>query len=244
MFCVCVLCKAHWYFVRSYRTFLEDCEAGSIMHFKFSQQSKSMFIEQDKAGTYNTYVPFYADMRHHCKKINNPKEGLIFSVQMNNIPGYGILLQYCLPYLETGTDWNLTCMLFNLLSVAATSGKPLPEELIVLTDGGDGNWSAATSCFYSLLVKVGLFKRIVVYRCVQFCSFDPHTLVLSSHRKLLADCQSVTRTTRRMGTLASSPAGGTEAIAIAITIAIAIAIAIATAIAIAIAIAIANMHAV
>ena len=32
------------------------------------------------------------------------------------------------------------------------------ETLNVLTDGGDGNWSVATACFYGLLVGIDIFK--------------------------------------------------------------------------------------
>jgi hypothetical protein len=52
-----------------------------------------MFVEQDKAGTWNTFVPFYADMRRLCKKINSAKDAMTFSIQMNYIAGYGLLLQ-------------------------------------------------------------------------------------------------------------------------------------------------------
>jgi len=123
-----------------------------------------MFLEQDKAGTWNTFVPWYADMRKLCKKINTAKDSLVFSMQMTYIAGFGLLMQYGLPYLETGTDWNLTCMLMSLLSISKIAGKPLPEHLQVLTDGGDGNWSVATCCFYGMLVKEGIFKSVTVHR--------------------------------------------------------------------------------
>jgi hypothetical protein len=88
----------------------------------------------------------------------------VFSVQMTIIGGYGILIFYSLPYLESGTDWNLTCMVLTLLTVAKTSKKLLPRELNVLTDGGDGNWSVATTCFYALLVHYSIFEVITVHR--------------------------------------------------------------------------------
>ena len=88
----------------------------------------------------------------------------MFSVQMTIIGGYGILIFYSLPYLETGTDWNLTCMALTLLTIARNSKKMLPRELNVLTDGGDGNWSVATTCFYALLVYYDIFEVITVHR--------------------------------------------------------------------------------
>jgi hypothetical protein len=83
---------------------------------------------------------------------------------MTIIGGYGILIFYSLPYLETGTDWNLTCMALTLLTIARNSKKMLPRELNVLTDGGDGNWSVATTCFYALLVYYDIFEVITVHR--------------------------------------------------------------------------------
>ena len=47
-------------------------------------------------------------MRRACKKINSKKGGLVFSVQMNHVPGFGLLLQYALPYLETGQCTHLS----------------------------------------------------------------------------------------------------------------------------------------
>lgn len=185
---------------------MEKLENLSHGHFFFENVSDSLFVEQDKAGTWNTFVPFFADMRRLCKKINNAKDAMTFSIQMNYIAGYGLLLQviviatnstaeklpfnsvfcptqyhllisfmlcvfacqsvakYALPYLETGTDWNLTCMLFTLLQIVRTGGKNLPSELNVLTDGGDGNWSVATCCFYGMLVHFGVFKIVTVHR--------------------------------------------------------------------------------
>ena len=56
-------------------------------------------------------------------------------------------------------------MLFNLLTLAATNDKPLPDMLNIQTDGGDGNWTNATLCFYGLLCKWGVFKRTYLNRC-------------------------------------------------------------------------------
>ena len=71
------------------------------------------FIEQDKAGTWNTFVPFFKGMRKLCKHLNNPKDGLTFNVQMNVVPGYGLAIQYGLPYLASGTmSFFVTSMSF------------------------------------------------------------------------------------------------------------------------------------
>ena len=103
-------------------------------------------------------------MRALCKKINNVKDSLLFAVQMNVVAGYGLAVQFALPYLETGTDWNLTCMLYTLLGIVAELGRKrcLPKDLKVLTDGGDGNWSVATCCFYALLVICESIGRLTV----------------------------------------------------------------------------------
>jgi hypothetical protein len=53
----CVLI-GHWHFVRVYRAFLEKLEHLSHAYWYYNDISDSMFIEQDKAGTW---------MRKLCK---------------------------------------------------------------------------------------------------------------------------------------------------------------------------------
>lgn len=78
-------------------------------------------------------MPFYPNMHKLCKKVNTVKDSLLFSIQMNHIPGFGVAIQYGLPYLETGTDWNLTCMLFTLRAIVEKNvgEKKLPGILCI-----------------------------------------------------------------------------------------------------------------
>ena len=71
-------------------------------------------------------------MRKLCKKINKAAGSLVFSIQMNHIPGFGLAIQYGLPYLETGTDWNLTCMLLTLRGIVEKNieKKKLPGSYV------------------------------------------------------------------------------------------------------------------
>jgi hypothetical protein len=34
----------------------------------------------------------------------------------------------------------------------------------IVTDGGDGNWSVATLCFYALLIKLKIIDSCRIYR--------------------------------------------------------------------------------
>ena len=49
-------------------------------------------------------------------------------------------------------------MLWTLRVIA--EAKALPRRLVVVTDGGDGNWSVATICFYGLLLAKGVFEEV------------------------------------------------------------------------------------
>ena len=68
-------------------------------------------------------MPFFANIHKAVKKINDIGSGMGFSIQMNHVPGYGVAIQFGLPYLETGTDWNLTCMLLTLIAIVEENDK-------------------------------------------------------------------------------------------------------------------------
>ena len=71
---------------------------------------------------------------------------------MSVIADVGLNVHYALPYLGTGTDFNLTSMVFNL-ALAATAGK-LQPHIVIVTDGGDGNWGPAVTAALGLIVQV------------------------------------------------------------------------------------------
>ena len=54
---------------------------------------------QDAAGQHNTYAPHLLNMHPLSKRVNSPKKSLQFKLMMNVIAGFGLCIQYGLPYL-------------------------------------------------------------------------------------------------------------------------------------------------
>ena len=107
----------HRVFVRKFRGFFKQCSQAASAYVSNGTGENVGYIEMDCAGQNNTFVPWFTNQRSHAKHINCAKKGLKFKVQMNVIAGHGLCLQYALPYLKTGADFNLTCMLRNLVAI-------------------------------------------------------------------------------------------------------------------------------
>ena len=148
----------HRCFVRAYRSFLRNCAHAAV-----ASNDRKLYMEQDAAGQNNTFVPWFCKIREHSKHVNSAKHGMPFKVQMNVVAGFGLCVQYAIPYLKTGTNFNLTCVV-TCLSAMAAQGRRIPDDIVVVTDGGDGNWSVATICFWALLVKLKIIKTATIHR--------------------------------------------------------------------------------
>ena len=68
----------------------------------------------------------------------------------------------CLPFLSSGTNFNLTARLL-IIEAMLLTGKS-PRRLVVQSDGGDGNWSSIVMLFFASLVGWGVFDEVVIGR--------------------------------------------------------------------------------
>lgn len=110
----------------------------------------------DGAGSDWAWVPFIAGPKG--KGSNARDHRLHFKPMVHFARGFGVGITLAPPWLASGVDLNLTCMLLVLDSIVKEHGF-LPANLYESFDGGDKNVDSSSFVFYGLLVHWGKIKK-------------------------------------------------------------------------------------